>query len=101
MLDAVSALLIKQPLGATEPAACTPDLPPTGEVDAQPECAAERGQRLAASKVGAMALALVMVPMSFIGSMLTQVAVPVQVYEIASRLYGSTRASLYVGQAIR
>jgi MFS family permease len=34
---------------------------------------------------------------SFIGSMLTQVAVPVQVYEIASRLYGSTKASLYVG----
>jgi MFS family permease len=34
---------------------------------------------------------------SFIGSMLTQVAVPVQVYEIASGRYGATQASLYVG----
>ena len=52
--DTVSSALIEHALGATEPAACAPDLPPACEADADPERAAEGRQRLATSEVGAM-----------------------------------------------
>ena len=45
-LDAIRPLLIEQPLRATQPAACPPELAPTGKVDGDPERASEGGQRL-------------------------------------------------------
>ena len=52
--DAVPSVLVEHPLGATEPAARASDLPPAREGDADPERAAEGGQRLAAPEVGVM-----------------------------------------------
>jgi hypothetical protein len=52
--DTVPSVLIEHPLGATEPAACAPDLTAAGKADANPERAADGRQPLAGIEVGAM-----------------------------------------------